>query len=82
MPFATPLYIMVLELSGKVGGKTLESNLIEELKNRGIEVTAKEMNAALIRLEINGKIRVTKLGKDQRMIELVEATATEKPRPS
>ncbi len=82
MPFATPLHIMVLELSGKVGGKTLESNLIEELKNRGIEVTANEMNAALIKLEINGKIRVTKLGKDQRMIEVVEPTTTEKPRPS
>lgn len=82
MSFATPLHVIVLELSGKVGGKTLESNLIEELKNRGIEVTANEMNAALIKLEINGKIRVTKLGKDQRMIEVVEPTTSEKPRPS
>lgn len=80
MPFATPLHLMVLELSGKAGGKTLESNLIEELKNRGVEVTTDQMNAALIKLEINGKIRVTKLGKAQRMIEVVEPTAAEKPR--
>lgn len=60
----------------------MQSNLIEELKNRGIEVTANEMNAALIKLEINGKIRVTKLGKNQRMIEVVEPTASEKPRPN
>ena len=60
----------------------MQSNLIEELKNRGIEVTANEMNAALIKLEINGKIRVTKLGKNQRMIEVVEPTTSEKPRPN
>ena len=82
MPITTPLHVMVLELSGKTGGKTLESNLIEELKNRGIQVNADEMNAALIKLEINGKIRVTKLGKDQRMIEVVESTTAEKSRPS
>ncbi|MDH5361780.1 MAG: hypothetical protein OEY99_01200 [Aigarchaeota archaeon] len=82
MPITTPLHIMVLELSGKAGGKTLESNLIEELKNRGIQVNADEMNAALIKLEINGKIRVTKLGKDQRIIEVVEPTTAEKSRSS
>ena len=81
MPFTAPLRLEILELCRKAGGKTLESSLIEELKNRGIEATTTEMNAALIELEIHDKIRVTKLGKDRRMIEVIEPTAAEKPRP-
>jgi len=77
---AAPLRLEILELCRKAGGKTLESSLLDELKSRGIEVTTTEMNAALIELEIHDKIRVTKLGKDRRMIEVVEPTITERPR--
>lgn len=65
------LLITVYETINKMGGKTLASTLLEELKRKGLDITLKDLYATLLKLEINGKIRVTSLDKDKKMIEIV-----------
>lgn len=66
-----PLLITVYETINRMGGKVLASILLEELKRKGLEITLKDLYEILIKLEINGKIRVTSLNKDKKMIEII-----------
>ncbi len=69
--FNNPLLIIVYETINRMGGKVLASILLEELKRKGLEITLKDLYEILIKLEINGKIRVTSLNKDKKMIEVI-----------
>ncbi|MEM1575604.1 MAG: hypothetical protein QXF09_01590 [Nitrososphaerota archaeon] len=65
------LLVTVYETINKMGGKILTSILLEELKRKGLDITLKDIYEILLKLEINGKIRVISLDKDKKMIEIV-----------
>ncbi len=71
MLYNNSLLITIYETINKMGGKVLTSTLLEELKRKGLEITLKDIYAILLKLEINGKIRVTSLDKDKKMIEVI-----------
>ena len=71
MIYNNSLLITIYETINKMGGKVLTSTLLEELKRKGLEITLKDIYATLLKLEINGKIRVTSLDKDKKMIEVI-----------
>lgn len=50
----------------------MESNLYDELLNRQIELSKTQLKALLMKLELHGKLRVTSLDKERKMVELVQ----------
>ncbi|MCS7126283.1 MAG: hypothetical protein NZ929_05160 [Aigarchaeota archaeon] len=66
------IYARIIEILQKTGGKTLEENLLEELKKKGIEITLTNLRSILMKLEIHDKIRVFSLDEDKKLIELVQ----------
>ena len=65
------IYPRIVETLEKMGGKALESNLLEELKKRGIELDLSELRQMLMKLEIRDKIRVLNLDEERKLIELL-----------
>jgi repressor of nif and glnA expression len=51
----------------------LESVLLDNLKNRGINAAQREVRRALLKLEVTGYIRVTSLDEERKIIELVNS---------
>jgi hypothetical protein len=54
------------------GGAMPDVDLLEELKESYGELSFRELNQILLKLEITGYVHVTKLMKGKRMVELVE----------
>jgi len=64
-----PLYTVIVEVLAKKGALN-ETELLKELESKYKNISARELNNALMKLEIRGAIRVTRLLKKKRMIEL------------
>ncbi len=64
-----PLYTAIVEILTKKGSLN-ESELLKELGSKYKHISIRELNDALMKLEIRGAIRVTRLLKKKRMIEL------------
>jgi len=69
-----PLHMAIVEALEKRGAMA-EPDLIKELKSSYGELSSRELNKELMRLEIWGRVRVTRLMKGKRMIELVQRAA-------
>lgn len=65
------IYSRIIETLEKLGGKSLESSLLEELRKRGFDVTTSELRQMLMKLEIRDKIRVLSLDEERRVVELL-----------
>lgn len=64
-----PLYTTIVEILAKKGSMN-ESELLKEIDSKYDTISIRELNNALMKLEIKGAIRVTRLLKKKRMIEL------------
>ena len=64
-----PLNTTIVEILSKKGSLN-ESDLLKELDSKYKNISIRELNDALMKLEIRGAIRVTRLLKKKRMIEL------------
>jgi len=65
-----PLILAVVETLQRKGPLT-DDDLLDEVKDIYGELSFRELNSALLRLELNGQVRVTRLMKGKRRVELV-----------
>lgn len=65
------VYSRIIEVLEKLGGKAMESNLLEELRKRGFDVDLPELRNMLMKLEIRDKVRVLSLDEERRVVELL-----------
>lgn len=68
-----PLKALVYEIVQGQGNIT-DTELLSELKKRGVEVSERELNKILLHLEIQGLVSVRWVGKDKKRIELGNRT--------
>lgn len=66
-----PMNLAVVETLQKKG-PTADVELLSELKDSYGDLSFRELNKVLLKLEITGLVRVTRLMKGKRRIELVE----------
>lgn len=64
-----PLHLAIVELLRKEGTLT-DAELLKDLKDSFGELSSRELNKALMKLEISGLIRVSRLMKGKRSVEL------------
>jgi len=65
-----PAYFVMLELLQKKNSMN-DQDLLEAMNEEFGEISQKEFNKLLMRLEISGKIRTTSMVRGKRQIELV-----------
>ncbi len=65
-----PLSLAVVEVLERKGGMT-DIDLQKELKGNFGEVSFRELNTTLMRLEMAGVLRVSRLMKGKRQVELI-----------
>ena len=68
----TPLRQEVLDVLQERRGTMRENDLIRILTSRNKELSETDINATLLSLEIEGKIHVEYMGKNERKIEILE----------
>jgi Fe2+ or Zn2+ uptake regulation protein len=68
-----PLNLAVVEVLQHKGALT-DGDLLDEVKESYGEVSFRELNSVLLKLELNGILRVTRLMKGKRRVELVMPT--------
>jgi DNA-binding PadR family transcriptional regulator len=66
-----PLHLAVVELLRKEGTLT-DAELLKDLRDSFGELSPRELNRVLMKLEISGLIRVSRLMKGKRSVELAE----------
>ena len=66
-----PLQLTVVDVIGRKGPLT-DDELLKELKNGKEDMSFRELNNILLKLEVNGTIRVSRQMKGKRRVELVE----------
>jgi len=66
-----PLHLAVVELLKKEGTLT-DAELLKDLRDSFGELSPRELNRVLMKLEISGLIRVSRLMKGKRSVELAE----------
>jgi Fe2+ or Zn2+ uptake regulation protein len=67
-----PLNLAVVEVL-QHKGPLADSDLLDEVKETYGEISFRELNNALLKLELSGILRVTRLMKGKRRVELVAA---------
>jgi Fe2+ or Zn2+ uptake regulation protein len=67
-----PLNLAVVEILQRKGPLP-DNDLLDEVKEAYGEVSFRELNSVLLKLELNGILRVTRLMKGKRRVELVAA---------
>ena len=67
-----PLNLAVVEALQRKGPLT-DGDLLDQVKESYGEISFRELNSALLKLEINGVLRVSRLMKGKRRVELVGA---------
>lgn len=67
---ARPLNLAVVEVLQRKGPLP-DDDLLDEVKEAYGELSFRELNSVLLRLELNGILRVTRLMKGKRRVELV-----------
>jgi transcription initiation factor IIE alpha subunit len=73
----SPIYHMVYEILKERGSLT-DLDLLNQLNNRLADpISMRDLNRALLRLEINGLATITWISKELRRVELVGAEAGE-----
>ncbi len=65
-------YLQVLEVIKKLDGKALLQNLYDEYRRHDPKITLPELLQILMKLEIHGKVRVSSLDEERKVVELVE----------
>jgi Fe2+ or Zn2+ uptake regulation protein len=65
-------YIQVLEVLRKLDGKALLQNLYDEYRRRDPKITMSQLLQILMKLEIHGKVRVSSLDEERKVVELLE----------
>ena len=65
-----PLNLAVVEVLQRKG-PLANDDLLDEVKDNYGELSFRELNSALLKLELNGVLRVTRLMKGKRRVELV-----------
>ncbi len=66
-----PLQLSVVDLLGRKGPLT-DDELLREMRNGKEELSFRELNGILMKLEVNGFVRVSRQMKGKRRVELVE----------
>jgi len=67
-----PLNLAVVEVLQRKGALT-DGDLLDEVKESYGELSFRELNSVLLKLELSGLVRVTRLMKGKRRVELVAA---------
>ncbi|MEM1942488.1 MAG: hypothetical protein QXO30_01245 [Candidatus Caldarchaeum sp.] len=62
----------ILEVLRKAGGKAMLQSLYDDLKRQEPKTSLQEVLQALMKLEIHGKVRVSSLDEERKVVELVE----------
>jgi hypothetical protein len=65
-----PLNLAVVETLQRKGSLT-DGDLLDQVKESYGDISFRELNSALLKLEINGILRVSRLMKGKRRVELV-----------
>jgi len=65
-----PLNLAVVEVLQRKG-PLADGDLLDEVKENYGELSFRELNSALLKLELSGVLRVTRLMKGKRRVELV-----------
>ena len=66
-----PLQLSVLDTIGRKGPLT-DDELLREIRNGKEDLSFRELNRILMKLEVNGLVRVSRQMKGKRRVELVE----------
>ena len=66
-----PLQLFVLDVIERKGPLT-DDELLREIRNGKEDVSFRELNGILMKLEVNGLVRVSRQMKGKRRVELVE----------
>lgn len=66
-----PLQLSVLDVIGRKGPLT-DDELLREIRNGKEDLSFRELNGILMKLEVNGLVRVSRQMKGKRRVELVE----------
>jgi Fe2+ or Zn2+ uptake regulation protein len=69
-----PLRLHVLDVIGRKGPLT-DDELLREIRNGKEDLSFRELNRILMKLEVNGLVRVSRQMKGKRRVELVEQSA-------
>ena len=67
-----PLHLTILESLEKKGGSFTVAELYDFLAENFGDIAFRNLNKELLRLEIQGKVRVSTLTKGKRRVELIE----------
>jgi transcription initiation factor IIE alpha subunit len=67
-----PLQLSVIDVIGRKGPLT-DDELLKELRNGKEDMSFRELNRILMRLEVNGLVRVSRQMKGKRRVELVQS---------
>jgi len=65
------LQLFVLEMVGRKGPLT-DDELLRELRNGKEDLSFRELNRILLKLEVNGLVRVSRQMKGKRRVEIAE----------
>ncbi len=68
-----PLHLLVLDVIERKGPLT-DDDLLREIRNGKEDLSFREMNRILMKLEVNGLVRVSRQMKGKRRVELTEQT--------
>jgi transcription initiation factor IIE alpha subunit len=66
-----PIQLSVIDVIERKGPLT-DDDLLHEMKNGKEDVSFRELNRILMKLEVNGMIRVSRQMKGKRLVELSE----------
>ncbi len=69
-----PVQLFVLDVIGRKGPLT-DDELLREIRNGKEDLSFRELNGILLKLEVNGLVRVSRQMKGKRRVELVEQRA-------
>jgi len=65
------LHLTVVDVIGRKGPLT-DDELLRELRNGKEDISFRDLNSILMRLEVNGVVHVSRLMKGKRRVELVQ----------
>jgi Fe2+ or Zn2+ uptake regulation protein len=66
-----PLQLSVIELIGRKGPLT-DDELLKEMRTGKEDISFRELNSILMKLELNGLVHVSRQMKGKRRVELVQ----------
>jgi len=66
-----PLQLFVLDIVARKGPLT-DDELLRELRNGKEDLSFRELNRILLKLEINGQVRVSRQMKGKRRVEIAD----------